>query len=704
MKSIKPVLLAAAGAALALTFAPHNLQAADGDLVPIEVWALRDVVNAVEVSPDGKHVLVHVVESKEGDYLLKIYKTEDMTKPIRTLNADPMEIIAVQWVNDNYIFGTAWQQTRSRVKGPEDDTRDYKAFSYNLESNKFAELPGNFSLANKLPKDPEHILVATGNAVTDFTGVDPFAANRPRSYYKLNLRTGARELVLKGSEKHLTAVFDNDGNPRWSRGYDDATKEEITYYRTFGDSTWKEFERHDEDLHENLYRSLTNFMGLQGFDPENPNIGYVIDSRGEDKAALWEFNFETGQYGEKLAGTDRADIMWVQWHSIPGKDKLVAARYPWAKRERVWFDEEEKALHEALEKQIPYAHSIAITSRSVDGKTMVVENSGPRDPGSYWLVKDGKMAKLGSANPLVKPSQLSDVEFIRYPTRDGKTIAGYVTKPKGTGPFPLIVLPHGGPHVNEVVGYDEWGQVLANNGYMVLQPQYRMSVGWGKELFDSAYGEHGGKMQDDKDDGALYLVEQGLVDPDRIAMFGWSYGGYAALVAAERTPQIYQCVIAGAAVADPEKSFRQGNSAYVPKAILDWAERRGTIGVNPVKDIDKVNVPVMMVHGDVDRRVEYYHFEDFKTAMEKSANLKGVVTVGGSDDDGSASSASSQSANGSGNAGSASLQQANYQPRNRFVTLKGADHFYNTLMYNHQEQLYTEMLSFLKNDCGPGGL
>lgn len=666
MKLLKSVLLAAGAAAtLGLAAAPAAAQGPTGQpTVPIEVWALRDVVNGVQVSPDGKHVLVHKVESKEGKYLFEIYSTSNMSKPLKRLNADPMEIIQVQWVSDNFIFGTAWQQNRSSVKGQEESSYDYKAFSYNLATNKFKELPGNFGLVNILPKEPNEILISSGNAVADATGVDPFAAFRPRSYYRFNLETGARKLVLKGSEKYPNAVFDNDGNPRFTSSVEPGSRELVYYYRAPGDSSWKEFgERYDYDEHKNLYRVLSGFMGLEGFDPEDPNIGYIIDNRGEDKAALWEFDFRTGKFGEKLAGTDKADIMGVQFSSLPGDDRLVAARYPWAKMERVWFDENEKALYEALEAQIPNAHAVRISSRSRDGNTMIVQNSGPHDPGSYWLIKDGRMAKLGSRNPLIQPEQLSDVEFIRYPARDGKMIPAYVTKPKGKGPFPLIVLPHGGPHVNEVIGYDEWGQLLANAGYMVLQPQYRMSVGWGQDHFDSAYGQHGLAMQDDKDDGAKYLVSQGLVDPDRMAMFGWSYGGYAALVAASREPNLYQCVIAGAAVSDPAKVYRLTSGPGTPKAIDDWAQRRGMIGINPINEVSKVNVPVLMVHGDVDSRVLYYNFKDYKDAMEKAGKTNA-----------------------------------------QYLTLKGADHFYNTLMYEHQEQFYTKMLDFLANDCGPGGL
>ena len=662
MSIFKSALLATAGAMVVITGMPAAAQAQD-QTVPIEVWALRDVVNDVEVSPDGKHVLVHMLEGKESEYLLKIYKTEDMSKPFRVLNADPMEIISASWVSDRYIFGSAWQQNRNKVNGPEQGTYDYAGYAYDLKTNKFQKIDGNFGIANRLPNDPDHVLVETGTAIPDTSGVDPFEAFRPRSYYKVNLARGTRSLVLKGSEKYPSAQFDNEGNPRWTVGYDSGSKEVITYYRKPGEGSWTELMRYDQDKHENLYRTLSGFMGLAGFDPDNPSIGYVIDNRGEDKAALWEFNFDTGQFGEKLAGTDQADIMGLQRNSMPGNDSIAAAIYPWDKYQRIWFDENEKALYEALEAQIPNAHQVSISSRSRDGKSMIVTNRGPRDPGSFYLVKDGRLSKLGSRNPLLKAEDLADVEFIRYPARDGLMIPGYFMRPKGEGPFPLVVRHNGGPHVNGMVGYDEWSQMLVNAGYAVLHPQNRISTGWGQKHFDAGYGQHGLAMQDDKDDGAKYLIEQGLVDPDRVAFMGWSYGGYAALVAAAREPNIYQCVVAGAAVADAEKVYRLRSSPYTAKAIDDWAQRRGMIGINPIDEVSKVNVPMLMVHGDVDARVMYFNFEDYKAAMDKAGKTDA-----------------------------------------QYLTLKGADHFSNTLMYNHQEEFYTKLLDFLANDCGPGGL
>lgn len=664
MKILTKSILAAAAGVAALTAVPAATVAQNSATIPVEVWSLRTVVNAVQVSPDGEHILVHKTESREGEYVMEIYKSDDLSKPLRRLNADPMEIISASWVSDNYIYGQAWKVVRSRVTRPEEDVREYKSFAYSLKDNKFAEVDGNFEIIETLPSEPEKVLIASGRPVADATGVDPFAAFRPRSYYKFDLKRGTRSLVVKGSEKFPTTQFDNNGNPRFRVSLDRNTNEIQPWFQSADGGGWiKHPETFDQDDHENLYQFLGGPWGVVGYKHDDPNIGYFLDRNGGDKAALYEFDFRTGQLGTKLFESEESDVLGIGLHTIPGNDKLAFAVYPGAKYERHYFDEEEKALHEALSKSIPYAHQVSITSRSRDGKTMIVQNSGPRDPGSFWLVKDGGMAKLGSRNPLIDPEKLADVKYIRYEARDGLTIPAYVTIPKGEGPFPLVVQHNGGPHVNAVQGFSEMGQMLANAGYMVLYPQNRISTGWGKKHFDAGYGEHGLAMQDDKDDGVKYLIEQGLVDPDRVAFFGWSYGGYAALVAAAREDQLYQCTIAVAAVADAEKTYKQRSGPDTPKAIDDWAQRRGMIGVNPINEVENVNIPLLMIHGDVDRRVRYFNFKDYKKAMEKAGKTNA-----------------------------------------QYLTLKGADHFGTTLTYQHQQALYTKMLDFLENDCGPGGL
>ena len=297
---------------------------------------------------------------------------------------------------------------------------------------------------------------------------------------------------------------------------------------------------------------------------------------------------------------------------------------------------------------------------------MTIANSGPRDPGSYYIYRDGEFTKVGSQQPLLEPEKLASTQYIRYKARDGLTISAHVTIPNGEGPFPLIVLPHGGPEVLETIVYDEWAQVLANYGYMVMQPQYRISRGYGLEHFKAGFknGALGRSAQDDKDDGALYLVKKGLADPDRMAMFGWSYGGYAALVAAAREPQLYQCVIAGAAVADPVWFSNEFKNTFRIRAQTKVVLKNRDSGIRPAEEVENVNVPVMLVHGDVDQRVQYYNATRYAKLLEE------------------------------------------HNKPYRLVTLEGADHFYNTLFFDHQYMLYEEMLGWLAspNCFGEGGV
>jgi dipeptidyl aminopeptidase/acylaminoacyl peptidase len=214
------------------------------------------------------------------------------------------------------------------------------------------------------------------------------------------------------------------------------------------------------------------------------------------------------------------------------------------------------------------------------------------------------------------------------------------------------------------VYYDERAQMLANNGYAVLQPQYRGSLGYGIGHLLGALeggGQGGYKMQDDKDDGALYLVQQGLVDSNRMAMYGWSYGGYAALIAASRTPQIYQCVLAGAAVIDttlPVNYYRnqlRGHALY--QQVSMWTD-----SISPIEEVEKVNVPVLLIHGSDDQQVPPAYARKYRRLLEK------------------------------------------YGKNYKYVELEGADHYYNTLLLEHKSKLYSSLIDFLRNDCGPGGL
>lgn len=651
MKSILLSCVAAVGmVALPATIASAKVSKP----YPMEYWAAPNFMSSVSLSPDGKHVAFIKAESQMGDNIIEIYETANMKKKPMRVGAKSMEIQQFNWVSDGDLIVIFDKQVSKKIKGFNRGSRKSKVALFSMRKKKFEELNDdnfNISFVNALVDEPNKVLVT-------FQEAREGQSRRAANYYVYNLRTGSKKLVLKGNQELFGYRFDKDGNPRFASKFDQGSEEFVYLWRPVGGSGWDEYYRLERDSFENF--------SYAGIVKDEPDMIYVIAHNGEDREGLYKFNLRTKQFGElvfrhpevELGGTTRHSNGWTRAGEVTG------VTYGTDKTYTKYFDPEEEAIIEQFTAAIPNAHRVRLSSRSRDGNVVIVTNTGPRDPGSYYLYNNGAFSKLGSINALLEPEQLADVEYIKYQSRDGKAIHGYVTRPNGPGPHPLVVMPHGGPFVGEVVGWDDWGQMLANNGYMVLQPQYRGSTNYGLDFYKAAFiegGEGGYKMQDDKDDGVQYLIDKGEVSADRVAMFGWSYGGYAALIAAAREPNIYQCVIAGAAVADNNQQVNyyrnqiRGSSRVEQLAMWDDS-------ISPIEEAAKVNVPMLVIHGSVDQRVPVSHSKKYVDELEK------------------------------------------YGKDFEYIELEDADHFSNTLYYDHKMQAYPRMMSFLKKDCGPGGL
>ncbi len=630
---------------------------AQAEPYPLEYWALRDVVSNVAVSPDGKYVALLKIAYRDADPVLEVYEAADFSKKPFTLNADPMEITSFSFVGDESLLVTFRQKVRNKIDGFNQGVYENELALLDVKRQKIDKINEvNPTLENVLPNEPDKVILSFNPGGDLLSDVD--ALFRPRAYYKFDLKRGSKELLLNGKVSMGNIQFDGEGRPWYARGYDRGSSELIWYLKQPGHSDWSEVYRQHED-------EFFDFS-VEGLVPGKPNIVYLLAHNGRDKTALWEFDYVNRQFGNLIFAHKDVDVSGVRRHSNPwtNPDTIVGAGYNTDRTHIEYFDPIEAATYAQLEGVIPDAYYVRINSRSRDGNTLIIYNLGPHDPGTYYLLKDGKLQTVGSKQPLLKAETLADVKYINYKARDGRKIYGFITIPKGEPPFPLVVLPHGGPFVAETIIWDEWGQMLANNGYLVFQPQYRGSRNYGLDYYTSAFresGQGGYSMQDDKDDGALYLVEQGLAVRDRIAMFGWSYGGYAALVAASRTPQIHQCVIAGAAVSDPlmQVSYYSDiiRGAAEVEQINMWRD-----SISPMKEASKVNVPLLLIHGSVDQRVPPAHVKKYMNELDR------------------------------------------YRKPYQYVELKDADHFSNTLFYDHQLLLYTSIIDFFKNDCGPGGL
>ncbi|WP_017932076.1 alpha/beta hydrolase family protein [Robiginitomaculum antarcticum] len=652
-------MLSVPGAAFAST-AANGYTAAEP--VPLEYWAVRDALSNVSVSPDGKYMALMKIESRDGDPFIEVYDTSDLSEPVSRSNAKPMEFESISWITNDRLFGVSRKIVKTTVKQPEDHIFGYKGFFYDVNKKKFKQIDGSFELVSSLPNEPDHVLLAESNGPAAVSSGDPYAGNRPRSYFRVNTKTGAKQLVYRGGGKQRQADFDINGNVRFSEGWDVTSDEHMYYYRSPSDTSWREFLRVPAEEYTKLdFNWVGDVPGGDG------TVGHVLARNNEDTVALWEYDFVNSKFLNKVYGNDKYDIMGVSRGNIRAGDDEIKSVYWFADGvERHFFDQDEKSMLEKIMAAVPGSDltTLSIVSRSEDDRTMIARNTSDMDSGTYYLIKDGKLLKLGSRNPLLGSEDYSKVEYVEFPARDGLTIPAYVTHPKGDGPHPLIVLPHGGPYVPEVIVYDEWSQMLANNGYMVVQPQYRGSLAHGYNHYIKMWNEHGLAMQDDKDDAAKFLIKRGDVDADRVGMFGWSYGGYAALVAASREDQIYQCTIPAAFVANVSKQHKNRSDDTI-KYFDELSAQRGTVsGIDPMKEVTNVNVPMLLIHPRQDRRVMFYHFEDYTSALKKAGKMDNVKTL----------------------------------------VLDKADHFLFSHRYDHNITYYTEILDFLQKDCGPGGL
>ena len=646
--------------AVALCLASLSVGASEAprEPYPLEYWALRDTFRNVALSADGTYMGLLRIPSRGADPIIEVYETADLSKEPFRLDADPMEITGYSWISDTVIVFGLRQRVRDKIEGFNRGVYEYKLVMLDVPNKTMKDLSDqNVSVAHPLPKQPNKIIVEEFPQIDQGPGAKIKDIYLSRSYHEMDLKTGKTRLLIRSRPAIGQIGFDADGNPRFTAGFDLHTQNYIWYTRRIGASGWEEVHRQHEDEF--------GFFFLEGADPSKADSILVSTLNGEDTFGLWSLDLNTKAM-EPIYRRSDVDVYGVRTHSNRWTNlgEVVGVVYFTDKLHVEYFDELEAATYAQLEGAIPHAHYVRISSRSRDGATMVVHNVGPRDPGTYYLLKDGRLQTVGSQKPLLRGEDLADLQRIQYKARDGKTITGFLTVPQGEPPFPLVVMPHGGPFIHEIIVYDEWAQLLANNGYLVLQPQYRGSQGYGMKFYTDAFGEggYGGYgMQDDKDDGALHLVKEGLADPDRMAMFGWSYGGYAALVAASRSPQIYQCTVAGAAVADViyqinyyRDNLRGANSIAQTRT---WEK-----SLSPIDEVEKVNVPMLIVHGDVDQRVPVDHANKYLKELDKHGKSY------------------------------------------KYVELEGADHFSNTLFYDHKITFYNALIDYLKNDCGPEGL
>ena len=598
-------------AVLIVSSLPQSTLAQPAQL-PAEVWADSLQVSEMDMSPDAQRMAMLMRRERGAHPDLIVFDTDDIQGSLQAIQPEGLIPIGLRWANDDFLIVNF-------VFEAEDKGRPVylgRTASYDVTTSEWTSLVRTTSrpdirrsgdnfmnrlgigrVVSVLPDERDYVLVAHYEE-----------RGKPPNYYKVNLENGQRSLVLKGNTRLENYVWDREGNARGAAEYDESETAIVTLARVSPEDDWKEIGRQRAD-------SRDRFELLGFFDPEQPQLATVrSDAPGSDFTGIYTVDIRTGERELifKTEGYDAIDA--VLSPRLADGTKVVGYTYADDKGyQQYYVDDTYGPLHRGLKQAFP-DRVVRIERVSVDGKTTLVYTTGPQAPGQWYLVKDGKVAPVMQASTEIVAASLSPVEVITYEARDGLEVSGYVTVPANAkGPHPTIAMPHGGPWVRDTYGYDRWAQMLANRGYAVFQPNYRGSTDLGKSFWMAGDRKWGQEMQNDIEDGMQVLVEKGIADPDKLAIFGWSYGGYAAFVAATRNNDLFNCVVAGAGVSDLTR-IRGGLSG---SRFLRRFQMPTIAGISPVDLTDKVSVPMLIVHGDYDQTVPVEHSRRFVEGLQQ---------------------------------------------------------------------------------------
>ncbi len=329
----------------------------------------------------------------------------------------------------------------------------------------------------------------------------------------------------------------------------------------------------------------------------------IHDASGFDE--VYEMTLPDFRLGRKLYSAPGYDVDAL--HVSATNDRLVGMRHIGTKPHWEWLDPAYKAVQQRIDQTFG-ADNGRIVSQDRSGTKFIIEAGGPDQAGGiyFWDTAGGSPQLIGYNNAQLRGRQLSPVKSIRYSARDGTSIPAVLTLPRGRAAkgLPLIVMPHGGPAARDHEMFDWWTQFLAEQGYAVIQPNYRGSTGYGRAFFDKGKGEWGLKMQDDLIDAIGWAAAQGIADAKRVCIVGASYGGYAAMRGAQRDRSSYRCAISYAGVSDLKGMLAYDNKFFNNEAKAYWKKSAPDLAaVSPRFHAGEFGVPILIAHGAKDKRV-----------------------------------------------------------------------------------------------------
>lgn len=588
--------------------------------------------------------------SPDGQYFAALYSNEDNNAVIIFRAADAKMVGHFRLPEDNHVFRYFWISDKRIVAelahrdGPFDTlgrTGELVAFNYDgsdytylfgyrgevdhlgsrLYKNK--QDIGYASVVDPLIDDPKHLLISVKSFLKD-------SDNDAAVVYELDARNGRKTRVDTAPDiGNASFVFDADGKPRYVAISDATLAAPRVFSKARGEKEWTRYAAPATNPNAHIQPLEISRDG---------RFVYLLSNEFGPTYCLVRHELATDER-KKLACNDTANITDVVYAFDGSRMPIAAASEP-GKAELTILDpaRDDAKLVKVLQSAFPGRLALPV-STTRDGKTLLVYVYSDRNPGDYYLFDTQKRSAsfvLGLYD-WIDPDQLGERRPIELKARDGLTLHGYLTIPKGAklSKLPLVVMPHGGPYqVRDGWAFDAEPQLLANQGYAVLQINFRGSGGYGDAFLAAGNKGWATKMIDDITDAVRWSIDQNYVDANRICIYGASYGGYAAVMSAVREPDLYRCVVTFAGIYDLRR-FKQGTDftslssgrAYFEQSI---GESDDVLKAwSPLTYLDNLKAPVFIVHGENDRRVPFDQAEALRAALKaRGARLEWMSKPG----------------------------------------------------------------------------
>jgi dipeptidyl aminopeptidase/acylaminoacyl peptidase len=590
-------------ATVALLAAQLVAASADAENYPVEAFGKRPFFEDPELSPSGE--LIAATVDADGKPALAIIDLAHREQGMKMIRVGEHRVRWYLWAgSDRLLISLRMKATLAGFDGYASRLLVYQVSSGKATYLGYDSQSFDGDDVIYVAKDGSSALVSLGRAAFAYPTV-----------YRADLATGKMTVVVEPHAPIYHWYADTEGVVRAGSGFQGGFMR--MYLREPDGNSFE----HVAGIREEEYEGEIDTIRF-------PAVGaksFVVTNQKTGRFGLYEFDWVTGEIGKAVFEHPKVDI---DRFTLTEDGSAVEAVYYTDDRPQVeWFDATLKEIQREIDEALP-GRMNRIENTSLDRKKVIVRTRTPSDPGAYFLYDRSleQMSRLATPFEGLKGKKLSVVESVSYKARDGLEIPAYLTLPAGREPkgLPLIVLPHGGPYARDELGFDWWAQFLANRGYAVLQANFRGSAGYGKEFLEKGFGQWGRGMQDDLADGAQWLVREGTVDPKRVCIAGGSYGGYAALMGAIRTPELYRCAISWAGVTDLdtmmqyEKIHIQADRYRRIRERLRGADKQDLDAVSPAKLAGKITIPVLAMHGTDDEIVPIQQGRAFDKAAQKS--------------------------------------------------------------------------------------